>query len=198
MNKIKLTGSVACEPTYSHEIYGEKFYKFKLISDRLSGAHDVLPCVISETMVNKVKIGDDVEITGEIRTRNYTDENDKRKCEISVFVDSVKDYDGFHDDNEVTLTGFICKEPNYRETPLGRQICDVLIASNRERNGKSDYVPSVVWGRNALRASQMAVGTKIEVSGRLQSREYIKRYKDDAEETMVAYELSIAKIKECE
>lgn len=198
MNKIKVTGFVANEPAYSHKIYGEKFYKFNLKSERLSGTTDTLPCIVSETIVGTVEWQKDIEITGEIRTRNYTDENGKRKCEISIFVESVRDYDGFHDDNEVTLTGFICKEPKYRETPLGRQICELVIASNRERSDKSDYIPSIAWGRNALRVSQMAVGAKVEVVGRFQSREYIKHLEDGTEETRVAYELSICKIKESE
>lgn len=200
MNKIKATGFVANEPAYSREIYGEKFYKFDLKSERLSGATDILPCVVSETiMPTFVESGANIEVLGEIRTRNYTDGEGKRRCEISIFANRISErFERFRNDNDVILEGYICKEPNYRETPLGRQICDVLIASNRERCGKSDYIPSVAWGRNALRVSQMGIGTKVDIVGRLQSREYIKHLEDGTDETRVAYELSICKIKESE
>lgn len=197
MNKIRLAGCVTTEPTCSHECFGEKFYEFYLQVLRKSSNADTLKCIISEALRDGVSQLEGIEVVGEIRTRNYDRVDGSRGFEVFVFVTETAEYSE-EDVNEVTFDGFICKEPNYRETPLGRQICDVLIANNRERNKKSDYIPCIVWGRNALRASQMAVGAKIEASGRLQSREYIKRYEDGIEETKTAYELSIATIKECE
>ena len=94
------------------------------------------------------------------------------------------------DENNVELDGFICKEPTYRETPLGRQVSDLIIASNRERNFKSDYIPCIAWGRNAIRTSELNVGTRVKVLGRLQSREYNKRLGDETYEARTAYELS--------
>ena len=198
MNKIRVTGSVLSNPTYSHTVYGEKFYNFSLICGRLSGAYDTLCCEVSEVLISNITLGTQIELSGEIRTRNYTDNEGKRKCDIKVFVEQISQYDGLYDENEVTLSGFICKEPQYRTTPLGRNIADVLVASNRIRSHKSDYIPCIAWGRNALRVSQMAVGTKVDVIGRLQSREYIKVLPDGTKETKVAYELSICKIKESE
>lgn len=200
MNKIRLTGIVANNPTYSHEVYGEKFYSFYLINERLSGTNDVLCCIISEAvMPTFIEQDANIEIVGNIRTRNYTEEDGKRKCEIRVFVDHVSGtFERNINVNEVTLNGTICKESKYRTTPLGREIADVLVASNRERSRNSDYIPCVAWGRNALRVSQMTVGTKVVIIGRFQSREYIKHLEDGTEETRVAYELSICKIKESE
>lgn len=200
MNKIRLTGIVTNNPTYSHKVYGEKFYKFYLDNERLSGNHDVLCCIISEVvMPTFLEQGANVEIIGEIRTRNCASEQGKTKCEITVFVNEICGrFERVNNPNEVILNGTICREPKYRTTPLGREIADVLVASNRERSHKSDYIPCVAWGRNALRVSQMAVGTKVDIVGRLQSREYIKHLEDGTDETRVAYELSICKIKESE
>lgn len=197
MNKIRLAGCVTTEPTYSHECFGEKFYEFYLQVLRKSNNADTLKCIVSETIKNGISQLEGIEVVGEIRTRNYDRTDGSRGCEVFVFVTETAEYSE-EDVNEVAFDGFICKEPKYRETPLGRQICDVLIASNRERNKKSDYIPCIAWGRNALRVAQISVGTKVEIVGRLQSREYIKHFSDGTEETRVAYEVSVATIKECE
>ena len=187
MNKIRLDGKVATEPEFSHECKGEKFYKLFLEVQRKSEVVDTLPCLVPEVFLKDVEVGECVGINGEIRTRNNHSEG-KSKLEIYVFVLGVDDYEG-HDINYVELEGYVCKVPTYRETPLGREIADLTIASNRPY-GKSDYIPCIVWGRNALIASDIPVGEKVVLSGRLQSREYVKMLDDETRETRVAYELS--------
>ena len=191
MNKIVLAGLVTEEPTFSHEVHGEKFYRFYLSSSRQSGNCDVLMCTVPEIIKNGINEGNMVKVLGEIRTRNVH-EDDKSHLEVTVFVKEVLLYE--KDENNVELDGFICKEPVYRETPFGRQITDLIVASNRERNYKSDYIPCIAWGRNAIRTSEFNVGTRVKVSGRLQSREYNKRLGDETYEVRTAYELSAAMV----
>ena len=187
MNKIVLAGLVTEEPIFSHEVHGEKFYRFFLSSSRQSGYCDVLMCTVPEIIKNGINEGNMIKVLGEIRTRNVH-ENDKNHLEITVFVKEVLLYE--EDENNVELDGFICKEPVYRETPFGRQITDLIVASNRERNYKSDYIPCIAWGRNAIRTSEFNVGTRVKVLGRLQSREYKKKIDDETYEVRTAYELS--------
>ena len=187
MNKIVLAGLVTEEPTFSHEVHGEKFYRFFLSSSRQSGYCDVLMCTVPEIIKNGINEGNMVKVLGEIRTRNVH-EDEKSHLEVTVFVKEVLLYE--KDENNVELDGFICKEPVYRETPFGRQITDLIVASNRERNFKSDYIPCIAWGRNAIRTSELNVGTRVKVLGRLQSREYKKKIDDGTYEVRTAYELS--------
>ena len=190
MNKIVLAGTVVDEPTFSHEVYGEKFYHFCLSSSRESGTCDVLPCIISEILKKDIEAGTEIKVLGEIRTRNVHD-NNKSHLEITVFVKNVFQHE--KDENYVEVEGFLCKQPIYRETPLGRQVTDLLIANNRAY-GKSDYIPTIAWGRNAIKTSELEVGTRVKVFGRLQSREYVKKLEDGTEETRVAYELSANRV----
>lgn len=190
MNKILLAGLVTEEPTFSHEVHGEKFYRFRLLSSRQSGNCDVLVCIVPEIIKNGINEGNMVKVLGEIRTRNVH-EDDKNHLEITVFVKDVLLYE--EDENNVELDGFICKEPTYRETPFGRLITDLLIASNRSY-GKSDYIPTIACGRMAIKSSELDVGTRVKVFGRLQSREYVKRLEDGTEETRDAYELSANRV----
>ena len=187
MNKIVLAGLVTEEPIFSHEAHGEKFYRFRLLSSRQSGNCDILMCTVPEIIKNGINEGNVVKVLGEIRTRNVH-EDDKNHLEVTVFVKELLPYE--EDENNVKLDGFICKEPTYRETPFGRQITDLMIASKRERNFKSDYIPCIAWGRNAIRASEFDVGTRVKVLGRLQSREYKKKIDDETYEVRTAYELS--------
>lgn len=186
MNKIVLAGLVTEEPIFSHEAHGEKFYRFRLLSSRKSGNCDVLMCTVPEIIKNGINEGNMVKVLGEIRTRNVH-ENDKNHLEITVFVKEVLLYE--EDENNVELDGFICKEPTYRVTPFGRQITDLMVASNREYF-KSDYIPCIAWGRNAIRTSEFDVGTRVKVLGRLQIREYKKKIDDETYEIRMAYELS--------
>lgn len=188
MNKIKLMGTPV-NINYSHTVNSEKFYSFFMSVARKSGFIDTLHCIVSEIFLDKIQDFCKVGIIGTIRTRTLPGENHK-KLDIYVFVDEISEYEGV-DKNEVVIEGFTCKKIASRTTPTGRDIADVLIANNRERSNKSDYIPSIFWGRNAHRAENFNVGTKLKCTGRLQSREYIKKYEDGTEETKTAYELSV-------
>lgn len=204
-NNVRLQGYVAKtglddngKPVFNHEVFGEKFYQFHLEVARQSDTDDVLPITVSERLVDidSIQEGDYVEVVGQVRTYNKVTEGGK-KLLISVFAQEIT-INGEHSvnankDNSVELMGFICKEPVYRKTPLGREICDLLLAVNRPY-GKSDYIPCICWGRNARFAASLAISTQLEVKGRLQSREYIKKLDEDNTEKRVAYELSVSKL----
>lgn len=194
MNKIKVAGTVVSSVELSHTFLGENFYSFDIESERTSGNTDKLPCIVPQMLVGDIKEGAKISLNGEIRSRNERDEVGTH-CRLAVFVTEVSDYCGY-DENNVELEGFICKEPKYRKTPSEREICDLLIASNRERSNKSDYIPCITWGRNAVKTSLMKVSDKVKVIGRFQSREYIKRYENDVEEIKTALEVSVNIISE--
>ena len=193
MNKITLAGIVDGEIEYSHESHGERFYKFYFSTARKSGSVDTLKCVVSQWMVDKLKENEAFGIVGEVRTRNHDDNNGKKCMEVFVFVNNVLEYCGA-DKNHLEIDGFICKEPIYRETPLGRKICDLLVASNRLCH-KSDYIPCISWGRNAIASSLLEVGEHVSVKGRLQSRIYTKKLNETEIEERVAYEISAESVK---
>lgn len=189
MNKATLAGKII-DIGFSHKFKGEKFYKAILEVVRNSGNTDKLPCIIPDVLSKGLEVGDFTTFFGEIRTRNYYGDDEKKHLDVHMFVQDVTEFTVYL--NTVELEGFICKEPIYRETPLSRQICDVLVAVNR-RHGKSDYIPSISWGRDSLRVAGMQVGEKISLHGRFQSREYEKRVNDEYQ-TKTAYELSVAKV----
>lgn len=194
-NNVLLTGKIVSEPEYSHEVYGEQFYNLFLDVNRKSDIADVIPLTISERLfdVSKECIGTVISVSGQLRSFNRH-ENSKNRLILSVFVRDIEIItDEYEDENEIMLDGFICKDVVYRKTPLGREIADLLIAVNRSY-GKSDYIPCVVWGRNARFVGQLEVGTHIEINGRIQSRGYIKKYEDGTEEQRTAYEVSVNKI----
>lgn len=190
MNKLALAGTVDSELKFSHEIFGEKFYEFTLAVVRKSGKYDKLLCIIPEIVFAKADVekGKDIAVTGEIRSHNYEGNDGKHHCKIFMFVKKVFPYEGW-DENTVNLIGYICREPRYRDTPLGRQICDFTLAVERVI-GKRDFVPCITWGRNAIKSSLFEVGDEVKITGRFQSREYTKRFDDGTSETMVAYEVS--------
>ena len=192
-NSVTLSGAVMGEPVYSHEIYGEKFYEVTLAVKRLSGMDDYLPISVSEHLMSDTfHDGNMVTVSGQFRSYNKTI-GDKSKLMLTVFVRDVLAYDETINPNTLELTGYICKPPIYRTTPFNREICDVLIAVNRQYN-KSDYIPCIVWGRNARFAGTLAVGEHINVVGRVQSRNYQKKLDDDTVVTRTAYEVSVSKI----
>ena len=193
MNSIRLAGYVDSEPRFSHKTFGEDFYIFQLSVYRKSNIADVIPCIIPSTLLGMVTKDAKIDVVGEIRTRNVADV-DKRRCETNVFVSEIHEFSS-DNLNHVKLHGFICKEPVYRETPFGRQISDLVVACQRERTNKSDYIHSIAWGRNALRAASMEVGTEVDIEGRLQSRPYEKKHEDGSFEIKIAYELSISRIE---
>lgn len=198
MNKIILKGEVLNKPVYSHEVLKEIFYKFNLSCKRESGNIDIIQCVISEVYINGIEEGKIIELACEIRTRNVPKDNERKALEINAFVMSEPIFCNSEEDiknvNEVKIEGFVCKKVIYRVTPLGREIADILIASNRNYN-KSDYIPCIAWGRNAKKAELIEPGSKVAVEGRLQSREYKKKISEDEYEDKIAYEVSIRSIE---
>lgn len=190
MNRIRLAGTVVDTPFFSHVTNGENFYKSRITCERKSGFLDIINIIIPQIMIGEFKEGAKVTINGEIRTRNV-----ERRTELAVLVTQVENYDGY-DDNYVRAELFICKEPVCRTTPFGREICDIMTASNRERSNKSDYIPCIGWGRNAKRLGAKKVGEQINIEGRLQSRDYIKTHEDGTSEERIAYEVSISRMEE--
>lgn len=193
-NRAFVQGKVDSELVYSHELYGEGFYEFFLLVPRLSQQYDRLPITVSERLLDGIdlSIGTEVAINGQFRSYNKL-ENDKSRLMLTVFVKDFVPVSNEVNPNTVELSGYICKPPVYRTTPFNREICDILIAVNRAYN-KSDYIPCIAWGRNARFARNLNVGQKLQISGRIQSREYNKKINDDIIEVRTAYELSISKI----
>jgi single-stranded DNA-binding protein len=194
-NNVLLTGKIVSEPEYSHEVYGEQFFNLFLEVKRISGVADIVPLTISERLFNLEDkcTGTVVRVSGQFRSFNKHEEN-KNRLVLSVFVREIErvvnDYD---EENEIEIDGFVCKNPVYRKTPLGREIADILFAVNRSY-GKSDYIPCIVWGRNAVYTSGLPVGTHLKLTGRIQSRGYVKMHEDGTEEQRTAYEVSVSKI----
>ncbi len=193
-NKVFISGEIVTNAEFSHEVYGEGFYEMSVLVKRLSGQADVLPVTISERLISDkdLKIGVTINALGQFRSYNKLVDG-KSKLMLTVFVRELLEQAPLRNPNSIVLTGYICKQPIYRTTPFNREIADVLIAVNRSYN-KSDYIPCIAWGRNARFAKNLAVGEKIAISGRIQSREYQKKLTDDDVRTMTAYEVSISKL----
>lgn len=195
-NKVFLQGEVVGDVELSHEVKGEKFYTFNLKVPRSSGVFDVLPIMISEKLLtnSRIKNGEFVAIRGQFRSHNMTNDGAKSHLVLSVYCREVCDWDETLNPNVLELCGYICKPPIYRTTPFGRQIADLLIAVNRNYN-KSDYIPCIAWGQNAIYASGLEVGKAVTLTGRIQSREYCK-FVEGSDEPLqkIAYEVSISKL----
>lgn len=195
-NHAKISGMVLNNPTKTHQVEGENFYEFKVAVERLSKIKDIIPVTVSERSLTHMSIsaGDFVEVEGEYRSYNKLIK-ERSSLVLHLFAKEIKELEDVSSQmNEVKLTGFVCKPPVYRKTPFDREICDVLIAVNRPNFHKSDYVPCIMWGRNARFIANQNVGCKIELTGRIQSREYTKRRDDGTEETKTAYEVSCQRI----
>ncbi len=195
-NEVVLEGYVNSQAELSHEIYGEKFYKFELEVLRLSENADNIIITMSERLMEgcDLSLGAKLKIYGQFRSyNNYSGEGNK--LVLTVFVKRFAEEE--EEDllpNTVYLNGYICKEPVYRVTPFGREICDVLLAVNR-RYGKSDYIPCITWGRNAKYTESLPVGTNVKIWGRIQSREYKKKITEEEFITKTAYEVSVTKME---
>jgi len=194
-NSVHIAGEVAEECVFSHEVYGEGFYTFRISSKRLSDQEDILPVTVSERLVNReaLQLGTRVEIYGQLRSYNNYAEH-KNRLVLTIFAREISfmQEDDHQNPNEICLNGYICKTPVYRKTPFGREIADVLVAVNRAYH-KSDYIPCIAWGRNARFMNNLKVGSSIKVWGRIQSRHYQKKMGEEVEDRM-AYEVSISKI----
>jgi len=197
-NSINLVGQVISGFTFSHEIHGEGFYNIKLAIQRLSGEIDLLPVLVSDRLldVSHDYSGQVIQVLGQYRSSNVC-KGDKKGLYLYAFAREIyllrPDLVDATKSNTITLKGFVCKTPVFRETPRGRIITDLLLAVNRSY-GKSDYIPCVVWGRDAGYAADLLVSTAIEITGRIQSRQYQKRLEDGTVETRTAYEVSCSKI----
>lgn len=190
-NHVELIGKVVSDAEYNHEVFKEKMYRVYLSIERNSGVADVIPVIIPEFLrtPDEIKSGSTLRIEGQYRSFNMHEDN-KTHLILSVYAVDIEELDDSHKHmNRITLDGYICKAPTYRETPYGRQISDFLVASNRQY-GKSDYIPCIAWGRNARRISGYEIGTHVSVTGRIQSREYKKKISETEFETKVAYEVS--------
>ncbi len=190
-NFATLAGVVCKELEKSHEIDGEKFFEFAIKVKRLSEQVDTIPVTVSERILmgKTIENGSFVRVSGEYRSYNKL-EGEHSKLVLHLFTKDLEILQSESNENEVKLTGFVCKEPIYRKTPFEREICDVLLAINRANYRKSDYIPCILWGRNARFMAEQYVGCKIEVVGRIQSREYTKKFENGECEVKTAYEVS--------
>ena len=192
-NRVYIYGEIVSDAKFSHEVYGEGFYEFFVKVMRLSGQADILPVTVSERiMTEDMKKGGHICALGQFRSYNKIEEG-KSRLMLTVFVRELLDAQPDKNPNSIVLSGYICKPPVYRTTPFSREIADLLIAVNRSYN-KSDYIPAIAWGRNARFVRNLAVGDKVALSGRIQSREYQKKQPDESFITMTAYEVSISKL----
>ena len=200
-NLAMISGEIVKEIEYSHEIFGERFYTTEIHVTRSSGTADRIPVMISDRMTNitHMNIGDILCVEGQFRSFNRHD-GEKNRLELFLFAMELKVIEKIDDkikNNQIFLDGYICKEPVYRKTPLGREITDVLLAVNRSYN-KSDYIPCIFWGRNARCVAGMNVGTRLKLAGRIQSRDYLKKILDEEYEMRTAREVSVSKMEVAE
>ena len=197
-NQVTIMGEVATPFTFSHEVFGEGFYMVSVNVRRLSNSMDRIPLMISERLIDVSRdyTGEFIMASGQFRSYNRHEEH-KNRLGLSLFVREVafieEELDGAKT-NQIFLDGYICKLPVYRKTPLGREIADLLLAVNRPY-GKSDYIPCICWGRNARFAASFEVGEHVQVIGRIQSREYIKKLSETEAEKRTAYEVSVSKLE---
>lgn len=197
-NQVTMMGEIVSAFQFSHEVFGEGFYMVELAVSRLSNYSDYIPLMVSERLIDTEQdyTGQFIRISGQFRSYNRHEEK-KNRLVLSVFVRELEFLDEIDENektNQIFLDGYICKEPIYRKTPLGREIADVLLAVNRSY-GKSDYIPCICWGRNARYASAFAVGGHVLLWGRIQSREYMKRIGENQSEKRIAYEVSVSKLE---
>ena len=197
-NQVTVIGTVVSEFTYSHEVFGEGFYMIDILVRRLSSSNDRIPVMVSERLIDVTQDYRNrcIMVSGQFRSYNRHEEK-KNRLVLSVFareVSFVEDENDKIKSNQIFLDGYICRTPVYRRTPLGREIADMLLAVNRPY-GKSDYIPCICWGRNARFASGFEVGGHVQIWGRIQSREYVKKLEDETTEKRVAYEVSVSKLE---
>lgn len=188
VNELLLRGTIGAEPAFSHESHGERFYLFPLVVARLSGNEDVLNIQLPQRLLTGAPAvtGEKVEVRGSLRTFNNHSGVGSRLV-ITVLAGEVTATDQ-PPTNQLALRGTVCRRGEVRRTPLGREICDFTLAVNR-RYDRADYLPCIAWGSVAQRCARMAVGSRLALEGRLQSREYVKQYADRSERR-VAFEVS--------
>ena len=200
-NQVSIMGKIDTGFTFSHQVFGEGFYTMEILVRRLSDSEDRIPVMVSERLLDVTQdyTGEYIEIQGQFRSYNRHEEKHNRLV-LSVFARELKFVEEDEETvplNQIFLDGYICKPPIKRTSPLGREICDIMLAVNRMYN-KSDYIPCIAWGRNASYAAAMEVGEKICIEGRIQSRQYNKKDSEGNVTVHTAYEVSVIKIDEAE
>lgn len=199
-NVLTLSGRIATDLEFYHESYGEKFYLFTLEVARTSGAIDSVPVVISGKICETCSKGSNITINGQVRTFSKYESEGKRKLMLYAFV---KDFEliteqqlnSIKKTNEILIRGKICNKPSYRVTPKGREVSDMLLTVERAYD-KLDFIPTILWGRNARLSNKLKDGDSVEIIGRFQSRDYIKKKDDCPEgEKRIAYEISATQMK---
>ena len=199
-NKAQIFGEVAEDKIETYQSNGDVFYELKINVSRLSGAIDKIPVTIPKSLMESEKVdfkhGDKIGFSGEFRSRNFQEEG-KSHLILTLFAKEILQEQNVaeKDTNKIFLSGFLCKKPAYRDTPFGRQICDILLAVNRPSKRKSDYIPCIIWGRNAVFVKDLQVGTKINLMGRIQSRVYTKTQENGSVSKHTAYEISVNNFK---
>lgn len=192
-NRATLRGAVAAAPAPSHENHGIWYDAFPLTVQRLSGAEDRVNVILAHTMAQKLDLqpGREVEIEGEVRSFNNKSGRGSRLV-ITLYARTVRPAEGPHR-NELVLSGALCKRPVYRRTPMGREICDLLLAVNR-RYGRADYLPCIAWGALARQCAELDVGDSVRLEGRFQSRSYTKVEQGESTQR-TAYEISVMRLE---
>lgn len=197
INQVTITGEIVSEFSYDHSILGEGFYMTDVKAIRGSGNCDIIPVMVSDRLLDMDTDyrGMFVTVDGQFRSYNRHEE-DGNHLILSVFAREVEFVEGVENstnNNQILLDGYVCKEPIYRKTPLGREVADILLAVNRPY-GKTDYIPCICWSRNARFVSHLAIGQHIHVAGRIQSRFYIKKVSEEKYERKMAYEVSCSAV----
>ena len=189
INQVTLRGTLCEKPVFSHENHGKEFYRFLLEVPRLSGTSDILPIIVDKTILQQTDIEDGAMLTvhGQMRSHNLRD-GGKRHLMIFTFATSLLWEEG-EAANSVLLEGIVCRAPIFRMTPLGREICDVMLAVPRAFH-RSDYLPCILWGLTARQAAQCIAGDRLQLQGRFQSRSYVKA-SETGSEKRTAYEISV-------
>lgn len=195
-NIVLICGIIKSLPQFSHTVIGESFYNLMVAIPRHSGAEDLLPVTISERMLdlNSLSIGQTISLTGQFRSYNQVNESGKLRLILTVFAKDaaiIEPGESIRYENEILLDGYICKAPTYRPTPSGREISDVMLAVNRSYN-KTDYIPIILWGRNARYSAGSQIGERMVVVGRIQSRSYEKALESGETVKRTAYEVSVS------
>lgn len=192
-NEVTLCGTVAQEPVFSHENHAQQFFRFPLCIERLSGQSDLPMIVVSETLLRQNRIVADRTLKVEGQLRSYNNKSGRgNRLILSTFAQNISPCDPTPF-NRIVLSGVLCKPPVLRRTPLGRSICDLLLAVNRHY-GRADYLPCIAWGRLAILLGQYQVGDTVAFEGRIQSRAYTKQLEDGTSELRTAYEVSVMQL----
>lgn len=191
-NEVILEGIPLDKPNWSHENHGTQFYRFFLEVPRLSGTSDTLPVLVTESLLPQIHAGIPLRLLGQLRSFNNRS-GVGNKLVLTVFAQEIRPPENAPC-NQITLTGSLCKEPVFRRTPLGRSICDLMLAVSR-RYGRADYLPVIAWGQLAMQARTLQIGDEVTLEGRVQSRIYQKVTADGVQER-IAYEVSMMHLPE--